>query len=174
MLEKQPVTALRLLTFWFASALAITAHSQPVPPHTGWVTDTAAVFSEPDRSRLSKLLADYHRETHHQYAILTVATLSGEKIEAFSLRVANVWGLGYKGHDNGVLVTLAMKERRVRIELGKGMEHYVSNAQAQSIIDMTMVPAFKKGDFAGGMEAGLGQLMVLARKFVVHPPPQRR
>jgi uncharacterized protein len=167
------MTALRVMTFAFACALALAAHAQPVPPHTGWVNDTAAVFSEPDRARLSKLLADYHRETHHQFAVLTVATLSGETIEAFSLRVANAWGLGYKGHDNGVLVTLAMKERRIRIEFGKGMERHISNAQAQAVIDETMVPAFKKGDFAGGVEAGLGRLMTLARKFVVHPPPQR-
>jgi uncharacterized protein len=166
------VSAIRVLAFWFACMLAFATHAQPVPPHTGWVTDTAAVFSEPDRTRLSKLLADYHRGTHHQFAVLTVATLSGESIEAFSQRVANTWGLGYKGHDNGVLLTLAMKEQRVRIELGKGMERYINNAQAQSIIDDTMVPAFKKGDFAGGIEAGLGRLMTLARKFVVHPPPR--
>lgn len=148
--------------------VALTHAATPVPQHEGWINDTANVLSVADRQRLSDILNQYHRETHHQLAVLTVPTLSGESIEAFSLRVANAWGLGYRRVDNGILVTLAMKERRVRIELGKDMERYISDATAQAIISTTMTRAFAKGDFAGGLEGGLNQLMEKARGFVVN------
>jgi uncharacterized protein len=150
------------------------AQEQPVPRLEGRVTDVARVLSEADRERVSELLARYERETSHQIGVLLVPTLSGENIESFSLRVANSWKLGQKGLDNGILVTMAMKERAVRIELGAGMERFISNATAQSIINNSMVPAFRKGDYAGGLQAGLEQLMREGRRFVVTPAePQR-
>jgi uncharacterized protein len=102
-------------------------------------------------------------------AVLTVTTLSGEPLETYSLRVANTWGLGYRGLDNGILIMLAMKEHEVRIELGKGMQRYISEAEAKAIIDDTMTPSFARGDFAGGLEQGLKRLMADARRFVVNP-----
>jgi len=140
---------------------------QWIPPLQGRVTDLANVLSPEDQDRLEAKLARYEQETSHQLAVLLVPTLSGESIEAFSLRVANAWALGHKGIDNGILVTLAMKERSVRIELGLGMEKYISDESAKSIIDGVMVPAFGKGDYAGGLEAGLDQLMEQGRRFVV-------
>jgi hypothetical protein len=80
--------------------------------------------------------------------------------ESFCLRTFNKWGLGRKGIDDGILICMAMKERRVRIELGFGMERYISNADAKAIIDKDMTPSFAKGDFAGGLELGLKRLMV--------------
>ncbi len=157
-----------------SAAAADSAESNWVPKHEGWINDTANVLSSPERNRLSDILSRYQQETHHQLAVLTVPTLSGESIETFSLRVANTWGLGYKGLDNGILVTLAMKERRVRIELGKGMNRYISDSTAQSIVSTSMTPAFAKGDFSGGLEAGLSRLMQEARSFVVSDPPPRR
>lgn len=145
------------------------ADGQPVPRLEGRVTDVARVLSEADRERISDLLARYERETSHQIGVLLIPTVSGEKIESFSLRVANSWKLGQKGLDNGILVTMAMKERAVRIELGVGMERFISNATAQSIINNSMVPAFRKGDYAGGLQAGLEQLMREGRRFVVTP-----
>ncbi|MBS0380659.1 MAG: TPM domain-containing protein [Proteobacteria bacterium] len=133
------------------------------------MTDTAGVLSMEEHTRLSALLKGYHTETHHQIAILTIPSLNGEPLEQFSLRVANTWGLGYRGVDNGILITLAMQDRKVRIELGRGMEPYISNAQAEAVINETMVPEFRQGDFAGGLEAGLKQLMAYARRFVVRP-----
>jgi uncharacterized protein len=145
------------------------AYAQAVPHLEGRVTDTAGVLTVADRARLSNLLADYEDETHHQLAVLTITSLSGEPLETYALRVANAWGLGYRGVDNGILIVLAMKERRVRIELGKGMERYISDAEAKATIADTMAPAFAKGDFAGGLERGLKRLMADARSFVVTP-----
>ena len=79
--------------------------------------------------------------------MLTIPSLSGEAVETYSLRVANSWGLGYRGIDNGMLVLVAVQEHAVRIELGKGMERYFSNQEAKSIIDEVMAPEFRKGYF---------------------------
>jgi uncharacterized protein len=138
-----------------------------VPKLSGWVSDTAKVLTEADRERLTKMLSDYHEETHHQIVLLTIATLGGERIEAFSLRTATAWGLGYKNIDNGILVALSMKERKMRIELGKGMERFISDSDAKAILDTDMTPAFSKGDFYGGLRKGLLHLMDEGRRFVV-------
>jgi uncharacterized protein len=139
-----------------------------VPKLTGRVNDTANVLSSVDRDRISEILRSYERETHHQIVVLTIATLGDEKIEAFSLRTCNAWGIGQKAVDDGICVTLAMKERRVRVELGKGMERFISDADAKAIIDTEMTPAFAKGDYFGGLERGLKRLMEDGRRFVVH------
>jgi uncharacterized protein len=151
------------------------ALSQPlsVPKLGGRVNDTAGVLSSADRQRLSDRLARYERETSHQVAILTVPTLAGESIETFSRRVANTWGLGRKGIDNGILLVLATGDRRVRIELGLGFEKYIRDQDAESIIAESMVPKFRKGDYAGGLQAGLEPLMSKARAFVVTPTTDR-
>ena len=83
-----------------------------VPQLKGRVTDVAKVLSDTDRERLTDMLRSYEEETSHQIAILIIPTLSSENIESFSLRVANSWGLGHKDINNGILVTLAMKERK--------------------------------------------------------------
>jgi uncharacterized protein len=142
-----------------------------VPHFTGWVNDTAGVLTAAEAQRLSELLANYNRETHHQLALLIIPNLSGEALEGYSLRVANAWGLGYKGLDNGILVLLTIKERGVRVELGKGMERYISNEEAKAIIDEAMVPEFRKGNLAIGLdiglENGLQRLMIDGRRYVI-------
>jgi uncharacterized protein len=143
------------------------AEAPPVPALKGWVNDTANVLTAAERQQLTDLLANYHSETHHQLAVLIIPTLSGESLETFSLRVAKTWGLGYKGLDNGILVMLAMKEHKVRIELGTGMERYISDTEAKTIIEESVVPAFSRGDFAGGSQTGLQRLMTEARRYVV-------
>lgn len=151
----------------FYSTIGGAAEYRWTPRLQGRVTDIANALSSTERERLAEMLGRYENETSHQIAVLLVPTLAGESIESFSLRVAKSTGLGLKGVDNGVLVTLAMKEREVRIELGSGMEKFISDATAKSIIDDFMVPAFRKGDYAGGLQAGLAQIMKEARRFVV-------
>ena len=153
------------IAFVFCSAISAATDYRWTPPHQGHVTDVANVLSATDRDRLASMLGRYERETTHQIVVLLVPTLSGESIDSFSLRVANSWRLGQKGIDNGVLVTLAMKEKGIRIELGRAIEKVISNAAAQSIIQESMVPAFRKGDYAGGLQAGLDRLMKEGRKF---------
>lgn len=148
---------------------ASSASARPVPVLESRVNDLTGTLAPPARQHLEKLLADYEAETTHQIAVLLVPDLGGEPIEAFSLRVANAWALGRQGVDNGILVTLSMAERAVRIELGYGMNRYISNEAAAAIIDQRMLPAFRQGDFAGGLEAGLNDLMNQGRAFVAPP-----
>jgi uncharacterized protein len=170
-MARQTIVAVAIL---LCSSILHGAEYQPIPKLEQRVTDVAKVLSVADKARLVAMLVRYERETFHQIAVLTVPTLSGESIEGFSLRVANAWGLGRKGVDNGILITLAMSERKVRIEIGLGMEKYISDATAQAIIANTMIPAFRRGDYAGGLEAGLERLMKEGRKFVVAPMDSKR
>lgn len=115
-------------------ASGFAAEKEPaVPRLENRVTDLAQVFSAERKKRLIDELAVYEKETSHQIAVLTIPTLEGEALEAFSLRVANAWGLGQKDKDNGILLVLAMKERQVRIEVGKGLESTISDERAQRL-----------------------------------------
>ena len=125
-------------------------------------------MSVEENRHLTRILATYERETTHQIAVLTVASLSGESIEIFARRVANAWGLGRKGIDNGILVVLVPEERNVRIELGYGFERYISNPQASEIIQSRMIPEFRNKEYAKGLERGIQELMRQGRAFV--PP----
>lgn len=156
-----------IVTLMSFSSIVYAADNEWVPRLDGRVTDVSNVLTTQDREDLTKMLASYEQETQHQFAVLIIPTLSGESIDSFSLRVANAWKLGQKGLDNGVLVTLAMKERKVRIELGFGMERYISDEKAASIIKEEMTPAFRRGDFASGIKSGLLELMKEGRKYVV-------
>jgi uncharacterized protein len=166
----QLLSALLLVSCLFGANAARTATLAVVPPLQGRITDTAHLLSTSEVASLTALLADYERQTRHQIVILTVPTTGGETIESFSLRVANSWRLGLAGWNDGILVALAAQDHRIRIELGTGMEQYISNATAQTIIDKAMVPAFRMGDFAGGLRAGLLPLMDEARKFQIRDP----
>jgi uncharacterized protein len=137
-----------------------------VPVLKGRINDYANVLDEKLEASLESRLTAYEKETLHQIAVLTISSLGGETIEAVSLRVANTWGLGRKGLDNGVLLLVAPSERQVRIEVGKQMGVYVSDVQAGHIIaDMTA--QFKKGDLGAGVELGVAQLMKACRAYKI-------
>jgi hypothetical protein len=140
-----------------------------VPRLQGRVNDHAGVFTEQQRSEIEVRLLAYERDTTHHVALLTVPTLSGEPIEAFSLRVAQSWRLGRKDFDNGVLLTVSPTDRKVRIELGTGMRRFVSDAAAAEIIASTMIPEFRANRIAGGIEAGLERLLAACRAYKVGP-----
>jgi uncharacterized protein len=146
--------------------LGAVGSSPDVPRLTGHVNDLAAILSAGARKDLEGTLVRYEAETTHQIAVLTVATLGGEPIDQFSLRVAKTWRLGRQRFDNGVLLTIAPAEHRVRIELGDGMARFVSNAQAGAII-ASMTPDFRSGDYDSGVRLGLDELMQACRAYRV-------
>lgn len=145
----------------------IVPNVRPVPERAGRVTDKANVLKADDRARIEKALEQYERETFHPIALLTIPTLAGEPIESYSRRVASAWKLGQKGLDNGILLTVAMKEKIVRIELGQGMQKYISNDEAEEVIENHIIPSFDRGDYVRGIQAGIIELMRLGRRFVV-------
>lgn len=151
-------------------ATALSETNEGVPSMQGPVTDLAFALSKSDHDALVSLLNDFELETHHQIAVLIVPTLNGGRLESFSLEVANAWGVGLKGWNDGILITIAMRERGIRIEVGEGMERYVSNSMARAIIDKDMIPAFRRGDIAGALHTGLLRLMPEARAYKIADP----
>lgn len=137
-----------------------------VPRLTGPVNDYAEVLSPDDEKRLTGFLLGQERKTTNQIVILTVKSLDGDTIEDFAVKVFNTWKLGQKGKDNGVLVVLATGERKIRIEVGFGLEGAIPDAVASRIIRDAMAPKFKAKDFAGGfMEAAIAIDKAVAGEF---------
>ena len=125
-----------------------------VPQLKGYVNDYAGVLSSSEEQQISQLFANMQKTTSAQGALLIVPTLDGETIESFSLKVADKWKLGQEEKDNGLLILLAMKEKKVRIEVGYGLEGLMTDAKSGYIIREIIIPEFKKGNFAKGLYQG--------------------
>ncbi|GIV57243.1 MAG: hypothetical protein KatS3mg042_0156 [Rhodothermaceae bacterium] len=135
-------------------------HAQkPVPPLTGRVVDAADILSPETERLLEDLLAAHEAETSNQVAVLTIPSLDGEPLEDYSLRVARTWALGRADADNGVLLLIAVKERKIRIEVGLGLEGVLPDAVAARIIRHEITPRFREGDFDGGVVAGVRAIL---------------
>jgi uncharacterized protein len=133
--------------------------SQSIPPLTGRVVDQANILLPETERMLGEVLRQHEEETSNQIAVLTIPSLDGESIESYSLRVANGWELGQTGSDNGVLVTVAVEDRRMRIEVGYGLEGQLTDALAGQIIRDEMRPRFRDGDFDAGVSAGVRSIL---------------
>jgi uncharacterized protein len=162
------------VTLMLVFSLLVTACGDRAPMRESPVTDQANVLHTADRDRIAAMIENYRRETSHEIAVLIVSSLEGEGIGSLALRVANRWRLGEPGRDNGILVVIAVDERQVRIEPGRGFRRFISAHDAQGIVELHMAPAFRKGDYAGGLERGLGEVMKLARRYVVEPQVERQ
>jgi len=144
-----------VLLFWAYPCLAV-AVTPPIPAHPSqYVVDLAGVIAADQEARLNALLRDLEAKTTDQVVVLTINSLEGEPIESFSHQTAVKWGLGKKGKDNGVLITVAVKDRKYRIEVGYGLEGPLPDSLVGSIGRQYLVPHFKKGDFAGGIVAAV-------------------
>jgi uncharacterized protein len=127
------------------------------------VTDLTGTLSRGERDRLEAKLAAFERETSHQVAVLVIPSLQGESIEELGHRIAAAWKLGQAGKDNGVLLLIAKADRRLRIEVGYGLEGVLPDGKAGAIIREVIAPRFRRGDFAGGIEAGVDAIMSATR-----------
>lgn len=142
-----------------------------VPPLSGRVVDIAHLLPEPVAKTLSDDLAAHEARTGNQVALLTLPSLAGEPLEEFSHRVATAWKLGQKGTDNGVLMLVVPGERKIRIEVGYGLEGTLTDAKSSRIIRDEMAPRFRAGDFPGGIAAGVKA--VLGTIEGTYTPPER-
>jgi uncharacterized protein len=143
---------LMLLIILFVGSIATAAD---IPYLTGRVTDDAQILSEITRQTLSQTLKEYEDRTSNQIAVLTVPTINGEGIEEYAVRVFQAWKLGQKGKDNGVLFVVVPNDRRMRIEVGYGLEPTLTDGRAGQIIRTVMTPRFKNGDYDGGITDGV-------------------
>ena len=149
------VVAAATVVFGMTSAFA----EKAVPQLTGRVVDQASMISAAGKARLVARLKAHEEVSGNQIAVLTVRSLEGDSLEEFSLRVARTWALGQKDVDNGVLFLIAKDDRKLRIEVGYGLEGTLTDAIASFIIRQTVTPLFKQGLFNGGIEAGVGQII---------------
>lgn len=147
-------TALRFAVMAVVFAVAMFAAAADVPFLSGRITDNAEILSQTNRRSLTELLKAHEDKTGNQIAVLTVTTLGGQNIEEYATAVFDAWKLGQKGKDNGVLIIVAPNERRMRIEVGYGLEATLTDLLAGRIISNIMTPRFKTGDYDGGVEAG--------------------
>lgn len=141
---------------------AFAAHAQgpvPVPPLSARVIDLTGTLSGEAVNRLETELAAFEAQKGAQIAVLIVPTTQPEEIEQFAIRVADAWKLGRKGVDDGVILLVAKNDRRVRIEVERGLEGALPDAVASRIIADTVAPHFKLGDYDGGVTAGVERIM---------------
>lgn len=159
------------LWLWVTPALA-----RDVPPLRGRVTDDAGVLSTAEVRRIEQRLMDYEQATGRQFAVLTVTSLEGDPIEDFSIRVVEAWKLGRKGEDDGLLLLLAVEDRKVRIEVGYGLEGEVTDLVSARIIHDVMRPYLRSDRYGEALAAGVEALIAVAGPTTAPPeePPQSR
>ena len=165
-----------LLALWLpAFAQNVTQNALvAVPAYRAHVTDTTGVLSEADRNALEQQLADFEAQRGTQIGVLLVPSTAPEDIADYSQRVADAWKLGRAGVGDGLLVVVALQERRVRIAPFKALEGAVPDVLAKRIIDEQIVPAFRQGDYAGGLRHALLQLQAHISGEALPAPSNQR
>ncbi|HKZ74067.1 MAG TPA: YgcG family protein, partial [Steroidobacteraceae bacterium] len=132
---------------------------QPIPPLEARVTDLSGTLTAEQQAALEEKLRAFEARKGSQVAVLIVPTTEPEAIEQYGIRVADAWRLGRKGVDDGALLLVAKDDRRMRIEVGYGLEGALPDAIAKRIVAETITPLFRQGDFFGGINAGIDQMI---------------
>ena len=122
---------------------------------SGYANDFANILTEEQEKKLNDTLAAYEKKTTHQIVILIADSLYGENIDEVCPEIAQTWGIGQKGQDNGVLISLFIKDRKLRIDVGYGLEAYLTDVSTDRIRELYMQPRFRNGDFFGGLNYGI-------------------
>ena len=149
-----------LLFLIFTSAPAV---GLEVPALQGVVNDYAGLIAPEAKAKLENDLRAFEQSDSTQVVILTIPSLEGEDLEGFSIRVATTWKIGQQTKDNGVLLLVAKQERKIRIEVGKGLEGVLTDLLSGRIIDLVIKPNFKRGDYSGGFVAGVAAIIDATR-----------
>jgi uncharacterized protein len=137
-------------------ALAAVAPAQiEVPANDGWVTDLGGMLTPAEEQELETTMESYRVGTTHEIALLTVPDLGGEPIERFALEVARAWKIGREGENNGALLVVSRDDRKLRIEVGRGLEGRLTDSISGRIIRNVIAPEFKRGQFFEGLRDGI-------------------
>lgn len=131
------------------------AHAQTIPNYSGFVNDYAGVLTSDQKTSLENNLSDYNQKTTNEVAALFVKSLNGGDINDFAVRVFENWKIGKKGKDNGILFVAAIDERKMRIEVGYGLEPALTDTDTGNIIRNSIAPQFKDGKYYEGTLAGI-------------------
>ena len=139
------------------------------PPLTGRVVDDAHILSGETHEKLTALLAQEEKQTGNQIVVVTLPSLQGATIEQYGYQLGRAWGIGQKGKNNGALLIVVPGQHQVRIEVGYGLEGELTDAQSRVIIDEFMRPAFRRGDYDGGVTAGTQAIIKVLGGVTLQP-----
>jgi uncharacterized protein len=156
----------------FASVAVAQEGQQPIPPYSAPVVDTTGTLTADQKSALEQKLKAFQDRKGTQIAVLMVPTTQPEDIDQYSIRVAEAWKPGRKKVDDGVILLVAKNDRKMRIEVGYGLEGALTDALTRRIREETITPLFRQGDFAGGIDAGVDQMIRVIDGEQL-PPPDR-
>lgn len=149
----------------FAAAVVLLAlapaGAQEVPYLSGRVVDQAGMLTVQGRTVLEGRLADFEAATGHQVAVLTIATLGDQPIEDYSMGVVETWKLGRAAEDDGVLLLIVRDDRKMRLEVGYGLEGRLTDLASRRVLDHVIAPRFREGDFEGGLSAGVDAVLAV-------------
>lgn len=144
-----------LITVLIYCSSLVQLSAREVPELTGMVMDQADMIDPETEQRILNMLQSHSQETTDQIVVLTIDSLDGDVLEQYSLKVAETWQLGQKGKDNGVLFLISKNDRKLRIEVGYGLEGVLTDAHSSRIIRNLVVPEFKKENYSEGIENGV-------------------
>ena len=155
--------------------LPVTAYGLDVPRLQGYVNDYAGMISPSAKSKIEEGLRAFEQSDSTQIVILTISSLEGGNIEEFGIKVAETWKIGQQVKDNGILFIASKQDRKIRIEVGRGLEGKLTDLMAGRIIDRVIKPRFSKGDFDGGFIAGVSSMIDATRgEFKADRRPAQR
>ncbi|TXR49217.1 YgcG family protein [Phyllobacterium endophyticum] len=153
----------RLMAVALLALLSVGASAAELPALTGRVVDGANVIDAATRDQITRKLEAFEAKSSDQVVVVTVPSLEGEEIEPYSNRLYRTWAIGQKQENNGVLLVVAPNDRKVRIEVGYGLEGTLTDLLSKLIIENFIIPDFRNGDFSGGIDKGVdGILAVLS------------
>lgn len=137
---------------------------------TGFVVDQAHLLTGRQIAELTGRLDRFQQATGHQFAVVTVPDLGGEDVSTFTIRLAKRWGVGRRGVNDGIVLLVAPKERRARIEIGRGLERILTDRRCARIMAEAIIPRFRNGKMAAGIDAGVTAIIAA---FGGPPSPHR-
>ena len=154
--DKGPLAVLAALLLALVAATVAIAQSEPkFPALTGRIIDEAALIKAEDRAAIEADLKALEAKSTDQIVVYTTRSLQGYAIDDFGVRLGRHWGIGQAGKNNGILLIVAPNDRKVRIEVGRGLEPTMTDVLSKLIIEHRLLPAFRRGDFSGGIRAGV-------------------
>ena len=163
-LRYRPVATLWVVIAVFVVLLtAIPARALDVPPLKGRVNDYAGMLSPSTRDTLNRMLAGFEQHESTQIVVLTIPSLKGDSLDGFSIRVAEKWKIGQSGKDNGVILLISRDDRKIRIEVGYGLEGRLTDLVSGRIIRNIIVPEFRQGNFDQGVMNGVTAIMAVVK-----------
>jgi uncharacterized protein len=159
-----------LFLLWVCATVTQAQQAPDFPPLTGRVVDQAGMLDARTKAQLEQMLQAHEQATTEQVVIATIPSLEGRPIEEYGYQLGRHWGIGQKGKDNGAILLVSRDDRKVRIEVGYGLEGRLTDAQSFLIISQVIVPAFRQGQFTQGIAEGTAAILKVLGGDPMAPP----